>query len=316
MTIGGLLKPTEPIDDHQPAVQRRVGPLVAMLGFAIVVVAAAVDFTRAADLDTDPAGAAESGAVATGLGVFGLGTIQIGVAIVLIGIIIRLWGRVDAIVDSIAGLRRRAATRPGGRNEVGDDNGASDPPGLLPIHKMAMLMWLPMLAMGVMVLSVGLVLELLRSGETAGTETFRELAAWGGGTIFLGETFVLTGISFQLGTVLAALREGGGRVQQAGGIGNVTLPFPTTARAFVALMAVGLMAGMTQFIVSILVAGKADEPASFVSWSVWLVPFRNVAIGLLLAGIVLALVTIGDVLRFQWKRLDVIAFTQPTGDHS
>ena len=68
--------------------------------------------------------------------------------------------------------------------------------------------------------------------------------------------------------------------------------------------------------VSIVVAGKADDPASFMSWSVWLVPFRNVAIGLLLAGIVLALVTIGDVLRFQWKRIDAIAFTQPTGDIS
>jgi hypothetical protein len=319
MTIAGMLRPTAPIDDHRPAVQRRLGPLVGVFGFALVVVAVIIDLARAADLDTDPGGAAEDGAVADGLGVFGLGTIQVGIAIVLVGIIIRLWGRVDAIIESIGGLRARAATQsggqvPGDQGMAGNGDQSPEPPGLLPIHKMASRMWAPMLMMGVAALSVGLVLQLIRAGEAAGSETFRELAAWGGGTIFLGETLILAGISFLLGTVLAALREGGTRVQRAGGVDITTLAFPTTARAFVALMMMGLMAGLTQFVLSIVVAGKADTPASFISWSVWLVPFRNVAVGLLLAGIILALVTIADVLRFQWRRLHVIAFTNPTGD--
>ena len=170
-----------------------------------------------------------------------------------------------------------------------------------------------MLAMGAAALVAGLALQLIRFSETAGSETFRELTAWGSGTIFLGEALILAAISFLLGTVLAALREGGTTVQQAGGIPIAVSPFPATARAFVALMMTGLAAGIGQFVVSIIVAGKADTPASFVAWSTWLVPSRNVAIGLLLAGIILALVTIGDVLRFQWNRLHTIAFTQSTG---
>lgn len=313
MAVAGMLRPAQPIDDHRPAPQRRLGPLVGIVGLTLVVIAAIVDFVRADDLDTDPAGAAEAGAVADGLGVFGIGAIQIGIAIVLVGIIVRLWGRVDAIIDSIAGLRQRAAAQPGSHFAAGGQ-AQSDPPGLLPIHKMASRLWAPMLAMGVAALSTGLVIQLVRASKTAGSETFRELAAWGGGTIFLGEILILGGISFLLGTVLAALREGGTRVQRAGEVNIATLPFPTTARAFVALMMTGMMAGLSQFVLSIVVATKADTPASFTSWSVWLVPFRNVAVGLLLAGIILALVTIADVLRFQWTRLHAIAFTRPAGE--
>ncbi len=310
--VAGMLRPAQPINDHRPAPQRRFGPLVGAVGLTLVVIAAIFDFVRADELDTDPTGAAEAGAVADGLGVFGIGAIQIGIAIVLVGIIVRLWGRVDAIVDSIAGLRQRAAGQPGDYFVAADGPAQYDPPGLLPIHKMASRLWAPMLAMGVAALSTGLVLQLVRASKTAGTETFRELAAWGGGTIFLGEVLILSGISFLLGTVLAALREGGTRVQRAGGINIATLPFPATARAFVALMMTGMMAGLTQFALSIVVAAKADTPASFMSWSVWLIPFRNVAVGLLLAGIVLALVTIADVLRFQSSRLRAVAFTRPT----
>lgn len=314
MAAAGMLRPTRPINDHRPSPQRRLGPLVGVVGMTLVVVAAIVDFVRAGDVQTDPTGAAEAGAVADGLGVFGIGLIQIGIAVVLVGIIIRLWGRVDAIVESIDGLRQRASSQEGSHFFAGSAQVESDAPGLLPIHKMASRMWLPMLIMGVAGLSAGLVLQLVRSSETAGTETFRELTAWGGGTIFLGEVLILGGISFLLGTVLAALREGGTRVQQAGEIEIATLPFPSTARAFVALMMTGVMAGVTQFALSIVVATKADTPASFMSWSVWLVPFRSVAIGLMLAGIVLALVTIADVLRFQWTRLQTIAFTRPAGE--
>ncbi|MDT8322456.1 MAG: MotA/TolQ/ExbB proton channel family protein, partial [Xanthomonadales bacterium] len=40
-------------------------------------------------------------------------------------------------------------------------------------------------------------------------------AAWTQGLQFLGETFILSGIAFLLGSILASLREGGGDVQQA-----------------------------------------------------------------------------------------------------
>ncbi|MFA9563831.1 MAG: DUF6285 domain-containing protein [Acidimicrobiales bacterium] len=55
--------------------------------------------------------------------------------------------------------------------------------------------------------------------------------------------------------------------------------------------------------------GVADDPASFSSWSNWLGPFRELALGLILAGIVLALVTIGNVLAFQFDRVKSIIRT-------
>ena len=80
---------------------------------------------------------------------------------------------------------------------------------------------------------------------------------------------------------------------------------PATAKAFVALMMMGMMAGIAQFVLYLIQMGNADDPASFAAWSNWLGPFRELALGLILAGIVLALVTIGNVLAFQFDRHQV-----------
>ena len=49
--------------------------------------------------------------------------------------------------------------------------------------------------------------------------------------------------------------------------------------------------------------GFADNPASFTTWLNVLGPLRELSLGLILAGVVLALVTIGNVLRFQFDRV-------------
>ena len=126
---------------------------------------------------------------------------------------------------------------------------------------------------------------------------------------FLGETLLLSGIAFLLGTILAGLREGGGEVQSSLGLPVTTLKMPATAKAFVGLMMLGLMAGIAQFVGYLFALGVADDPASFSSWSNWLGPFRELALGLILAGIVLALVTIGNVLAFQFDRVKSIIRT-------
>ena len=74
---------------------------------------------------------------------------------------------------------------------------------------------------------------------------------------------------------------------------------PGTAKAFVALMMLGLMISIAQFIGYIVVAGSSDPASAFA----WLGPFREVGLGLILAGIALALVTIGNVLGFQFWRI-------------
>ena len=74
---------------------------------------------------------------------------------------------------------------------------------------------------------------------------------------------------------------------------------PFSAKIFVALMVTGMMLSIAQFALYI-VAAEVDSPAA---WFAWLGPLREVALGLLLSGIVLALYTIGTVLGFQFTRL-------------
>ena len=98
-------------------------------------------------------------------------------------------------------------------------------------------------------------------------------------------------------------------MQSSLGLPVTTLKMPATAKAFVGLMMLGLMAGIAQFVGYLFALGVADDPASFSSWSNWLGPFRELALGLILAGIVLALVTIGNVLAFQFDRVKSIIRT-------
>jgi hypothetical protein len=102
-----------------------------------------------------------------------------------------------------------------------------------------------------------------------------------------------------LATVLATLREGGARAQAAAGVNVQTLAMPTTAKLFIVLMAIGLMSAMGQFVGYVLLAAGALPPSAFA----WLGPLREIALGLLLSGIVLALATIATVLSFQFRRV-------------
>jgi hypothetical protein len=160
-----------------------------------------------------------------------------------------------------------------------------------------------------MALAVGLVSSWVWASETPGTESFRRAAAFTQGVEFLGETLLLSGIAFLLGTILAGLRAGGGEVQSSLGLPVTTLKMPATAKAFVGLMMAGMMAGIAQFVLYLVAFGSADDPASFASWSNWLGPLRELSLGLILAGIVLALVTIGSILGFQFDRVKSIIRT-------
>jgi hypothetical protein len=177
-----------------------------------------------------------------------------------------------------------------------------DIPKALSIHRMAKAMWAPMLAMGYMAVLAGLVVSFTWAGDTANVGP----AAWTQGLQFLGEGFLLAGISFLLGTILASLREGGGEVQAALGLTVKTLRMPKTAKWFVALMALGVMVSVLQFVLYIVVANGVGSPAV---WLAWLGPLREVGLGLILSGIVLALVTIANVLAFQFERINDIVTT-------
>jgi len=159
-----------------------------------------------------------------------------------------------------------------------------------------------MIFMGPMLVLVGLALALINTGA-GDPDTRQALAAWTQGTQFLGEAMLLAGISFLLGTIGAGLREGGGDVQESLGLGGKTLRMPTSAKVFLVLMFGGLMLGVAQFVLY-GIAAYVDDPAT---WFAWLGPLRELSLGILLSGIVLALFTIGTVLGFQhWRIRQII----------
>ena len=285
---------------------------IAGLGLVIVAVAVAVNFTTAPAVGggSDTAGTLAGTFAAS---TFGLGVTKIGIAIILIGIVLSLWRRVNAVGVALPALR--AGTTTGGprpaTGEVdtpyGPASATTRPPEPLSIHRMAELLWLPVLAMGAMALTVGLLLGLWTSSLAGGSEAFRVASAWSQGTLFLGEGLLLSGISFLLGTVLSSLRRGGAEVQESLGVSVQTLKMPATATAFIALMAIGMMAAIVQFVLYGVAATAAGDPAAYAVWVSWLGPFREVALGVLLAGIVLALASIARALGFQFHRLRQLA---------
>ena len=168
----------------------------------------------------------------------------------------------------------------------------------LPIHRLARLMWAPMVVMGPMLVAAGLVTSILQvSADSAGDAA--AYSAWTQGLQFLGEGLVLAGISFLLGAILGELRRGGGEVQEALGVTVWTLKMPLSAKVFVVLMATGVMVSIAQFALYVVAASVSDPT----TWFTVLGPLREVGLGLLLSGIVLALFTIGTVLGFQFDRM-------------
>ncbi len=279
-----------------------LGWMAAMVAFAISIVTAAAvasgaSTTRIAELDV----------LSFGIAIAALGTGKTGIALVLRGIVRRIIDRVASIKEALPAL---AATRRADQNppalgvaqtSFGEVRLSDRAPRALFVHEMARIMWLPMLLMGVMALYGGLILALVAAGVSDAGLT-RSLKAWVQGLQFLGEGFLLSAISFILGTILAAIRGGGGEVQESLGTTVKTLLMPLTAKIFLGLMMLGLMIELVQFGFYVYVASLNDA-ASIATYSSWLGPFREFGLGVLLSGVVLALATIAKALDFQFSRI-------------
>ena len=243
-----------------------------------------------------------------GLTTAAFGTAKLGIASILLAIRRRVLARVDSVKFALPQLMPQSASGAGrALGEFDSDFGpavaTARAPAPLLIHRLAGLMWLPMLAMAAMALFGGLVLAIVAAGNVASDPQLAiSQRAWVQGLRFLGEGFALAGISFLLARILAALRSGGGEVQQGLGLTVETLRMPPTAKIFVVLMMAGLMVEIVQFITYAVVAGMTDATQIAVA-STWLGPLREFGLGLLLSGIVLALATIARALDFQTARI-------------
>jgi hypothetical protein len=310
---GSLLRPPTTADFLAKATHARVGITVAAVGIMIAMISFIGSIVNAYEIGQNGAGGttvAAFNAWTFGLSTAGLGATKIGIALILLGIVRRLWIRIESTKVGLAKL-------------VPDVEGKGDPAGVsatnpylkisvsktapaaYPIHKMAFKMWSPMLVMGAMLVGIGLAFAVIEAvaGADGNSADFLTYSALAQGTEFFGEALLLAGISFLLGSILGSLRQGGGEVQESLGLAVKTPIMPGTAKAFVALMAIGLMGAMVQFALYLYVAGL-DNPDTIKAWFAWLGPVREASLGFMLLGIVLALATIGTkVLPFQFLRI-------------
>lgn len=304
--LQGITRPSGTSQPESPTAHRRIGFTLAGVGLGLAMVSLVASLVSSRLLgEGSTARVDQTLAWSFGVNTAAFGTIKLGIAIVLIGILVRLWQRVESVKQSLPGLKADAdpQIRVGSTSTpFGPGTSGKGVPQPLAIHTMAKRMWLPMLAMGYMAVLAGLVASFAWAADPASVS----LASWTQGLQFLGEGLLLAGIGLLLGTVLASLREGGGEVQAHLGVTVKTLNLPKTAKAFVGLMALGVMVSMLQFVLYLVVANGVRNPAA---WFAWLGPLREAGLGLILSGIVMALVTIGNVLSFQFDRIKEIITT-------
>ena len=154
------------------------------------------------------------------------------------------------------------------------------PANMLPVQvtgmqAMASKMWMPMIAMGFMVVLGAFIFGLFNASVTSDyfdvSKEARETAArnsdlatdrafieatkvWLPTLKFLGMGMILSGVTFLLATILGALRTGGAGVQQALGE-TVRMPKPPmTAQMFPMFMMMGLMVLVASLIIGIVLA--------------------------------------------------------------
>ena len=144
----------------------------------------------------------------------------------------------------------------------------------------------------------------------------------------LGMGLMFGGITFLLATILGNLRLAGAMVQKQSGRRMLAPKPPWSAQLFPMLMIMGLMILIGAFVVSIVIAITAGDvfgnPISTINaaesgssllgdfqdvqtFGAWLQAFAFTGLALVLSGIVLALYTIAQALRFQHGRIAQMA---------
>lgn len=311
-TFETLTRPGAAADPRNPTRHRTAGLLLGLVGLGLAMIALVLGIVEG---DLTRGGASASQLQVLGIWAFALttaafGAVKLGIGVVLLGIVRRIWLRVDAIKTALPGLTR---ARSDAQTVLGEYESAFGPadasataPEPLLIHRMARLLWAPMLLMGAMLVALGLVAGYAAAGNVdIDPAVVRAGRAWMQGLQFLGEGALLSGISLLLGTILGAIRAGGGEVQESLGLTVQTLRMPASAKLFVALMMAGLMVEIVQFVLYASIATISDTTV-YAATSTWLGPLREFGLGLLLSGIVLALATIARALGFQFGRVTEI----------
>ena len=190
------------------------------------------------------------------------------------------------------------------------DSSAHAPGFNLP-QRVGRLLWAPMLAMALMAFPIALLLGFARSAAIAdGTDpvAIAALGQFGPAFMFVGFATVFAAISFAIARILGVFRAGGGQVQETAGRTVKTLKMPLTAKAFIALMVMAMMAILLPVIPHFgiglaILAGNDTALANSAVWFDWLEGVRRVGTATYLLAIALGLASIIEVLRFQAQRI-------------
>jgi hypothetical protein len=172
---------------------------------------------------------------------------------------------------------------------------------------MARRMWRPALGMGLMAIAAGIIAGAVQASASNPLHV-QQIGAWNPGLLFLGIGFLLSAVTFVLGTILGELRDGGAKVQTALGEKVLILKRPWTGYAFPATMMMGLMTLLAAFAIGFVQTAKLDnDPAGAADIGAWVTPLRFAGVALIFTGVALALATIVRALRFQGDRVSQIA---------
>lgn len=103
--LESLTRPS-PSDDYRGNTRHRsIGFGLGLVGLLLATVTLIANLAAAAGVETDPVSAAETLAWSFGLTTVAFATIKVAIALVLVGILVRLWWRVESVKASLATLR-------------------------------------------------------------------------------------------------------------------------------------------------------------------------------------------------------------------
>jgi hypothetical protein len=198
-------------------------------------------------------------------------------------------------------------------NDFTTETTAKAPDRIMP-QKAGTKLWKPMFAMALMGFAIGMILAIVRSNLVSAGDDPLQVAALGqyiAAAMFFGFASVFAAISFAIATILGEFRVGGGSVQEVVGGDVKTLKMPGTAKAFIVLMAMGMMiilAAVVLHVVAGINIGAGDwTEIQAEQWTIWLEAARRFGTVLYLFAIMLGLVTIAKVIRYQTFRIRQLA---------
>ena len=202
-----------------------------------------------------------------------------------------------------------AVSRADGFSVVGSDRGL----GYNLPQRVGRNLWLPMFAMALMGWAVGFILAIIEAGtDRSDVDRLQTLGHLIPGFMFIGFLGVFSAITFAIVRILGELRKGGGEIQEAAGASVQSLKMPTSAKAMLGFMMMGMMVMAAGIVTNFVAAGafNGTNPADIIDSTQFGAAgagLRRLGVVTYLAGIAFGLATIIEVLRFQASRIGEVA---------